>query len=241
MVEKPKNFAGNHSKEIGNVSARFLQNLGTIGADGQKKLDQSTAIVVGLGGLGGYVAEQLIRIGLGVVVGIDPDTFDETNLNRQILADATSVGLRKSDVARLRFNKINNAVKFLPVVGKIETVRDEVFKDAEVIFDCLDHIASKLYLENLAQRLGKPLVHGAVGGWYGQVAVVWPGKRFLSSIYKNVEKGIEEHLGASSFTPSVAAGIMVPEGLKIILRLTNEENIYVFFDLLTLDWAKMTG
>ena len=71
---------------------RYVRNLGTIGLDGQAKLLQSAVSVVGLGGLGGYVTEALARMGVGRLVLIDGDVFEEHNLNRQLLSGESVLG-----------------------------------------------------------------------------------------------------------------------------------------------------
>ncbi|MBT8407921.1 MAG: ThiF family adenylyltransferase, partial [Deltaproteobacteria bacterium] len=128
---------------------RYEANAGTLGSEGQKKLLQSKALVAGLGGLGGHVVEQLARCGVGELMGVDADQFDETNLNRQLFSDLNSIGLDKTEAARNRVAKINDAVEFHSFACKLEDLETNVYDGVNLIFDCLDSIPSRLHLQDM--------------------------------------------------------------------------------------------
>ena len=86
---------------------RFARNNALIGDDGQKKLESSSVLVVGVGGVGGYAVEMLARCGVGVITVVDCDDIDVTNINRQIIALESTVGLAKVDVVSDRLRDIN--------------------------------------------------------------------------------------------------------------------------------------
>ena len=219
---------------------RYEANAGTLGSEGQKRLLRSKALVAGLGGLGGHVVEQLVRCGVGELVGVDADQFDETNLNRQLLSDLNSIGLGKTEAARSRVAEINDAVEFHPFACKLEDLEDNVYDGVDLIFDCLDSIPSRLHLQDMGERYDVPLVHGAIGGWYGQVAIVWPGSKLLSNIYGTRREGIEKVLGNPPFTPAFIATLMVSEGVKLLLGRKEKENTVLFADLLNNQWQYVT-
>ena len=79
----------------GQMPQRYLRNEATIGVKGQLKLLQAKVAVVGAGGLGGHAIELLARLGVGYLKVIDGDCFDETNLNRQLLASTQTMGTNK--------------------------------------------------------------------------------------------------------------------------------------------------
>ena len=81
--------------ELGLLPARYQRNRQTISIEGQRTLFRSRVAVVGCGGLGGYVIEQLARLGVGQIVAIDPDVFEEHNLNRQVFSPFAIWGSRK--------------------------------------------------------------------------------------------------------------------------------------------------
>jgi len=225
--------------ENGIVPQKYVRNIGSFTLAGQKKLLTSKVMVVGLGGLGGYVLEELCRAGVGEIVGVDSDAFDETNLNRQLLASEKSLGQKKANKAKKRAAEINQAVVVSGFASKIEDLPPTAWQGVELIFDCLDNIESRLYLEEKAQNLGVPLVHGAIGGWYGQVGIVWPGSNLLAKIYRERKKGIEQHLGNPPFTPAVAASYMVALGINLLLGNLDKENAFYFFDLKNMEFEKI--
>jgi molybdopterin/thiamine biosynthesis adenylyltransferase len=221
---------------LGHMPARYRYNEGTLGCVGQQLLLEATVMVVGLGGLGGYVLEQLARCGLGNLVAVDPDRFEVTNLNRQLLADHTSIGLSKVETAGKRVGVVNRGVEFIGHEMKVENLPDAAYEGVELIFDCLDQVPSRLHLEEAGTRLNIPIVHGAIGGWYGQVALVAPASRMLTALYGTREAGIEKNLGNPPFTPAVIASLMVSEGVKVLLGKPVREGGVFFVDLLTGTW-----
>ncbi|UCG14114.1 MAG: ThiF family adenylyltransferase [Deltaproteobacteria bacterium] len=229
----PKRIAESLACDLNFLPQRYARNQGTLGCEGQRQLLRTKVLVAGLGGLGGYVLEQLCRCGIGVVVGVDADHFDETNLNRQLLADLNSIGISKTEVARRRVTEINDAVEFYPFACKVEDLTGRDYEDVALIFDCLDLIPSKLHLQDMGERLQIPLIHGAIGGWYGQVAVVWPASQLLTTIYGARTEGIERELGNPPFTPAFVASLMVSEGIKVLLQKNRKEDSMLFVDLLT--------
>jgi len=236
----PKRLAESIACDLGVLPKRYELNAGTLGPDGQKRLLCSQVMIVGLGGLGGHVVEQLVRCGTGMVIGVDADRFDETNLNRQLYADLNTIGRRKTEAAENRVVTINDAVEFRSRACKVEDLEDKAYEGVDLIFDCLDSIPSRLYLQRVGERFAVPLIHGAIGGWYGQVAVVWPGSQLLSNIYGGRQQGIEKDLGNPPFTPAFVAAMMVTEGIKVLLGLKQKENGFFFVDLLNNQWEYVT-
>jgi len=221
---------------LGHMPVRYRYNEGTLGCLGQQRLLEATAMIVGLGGLGGYVLEQLARCGLGRMVAVDPDRFEVTNLNRQLLADHTSIGLPKVEMASKRVAAVNRAVEFIGLEVRVEDLPEAAYDGVELIFDCLDQVPSRLRLEDAGTRLNIPIVHGAIGGWYGQIALVAPASGILTALYGTKEAGIEKNLGNPAFTPAVTASLMVSEGVKVLLGKPVREGGVLFVDLLTDTW-----
>jgi molybdopterin/thiamine biosynthesis adenylyltransferase len=95
----------------------------------------------------------------------------------------------------------------------------EICLGHDVLVDALDNIPSRLVLERTAEELQIPFVHGAIAGWYGQVATVLPGDRLLSRLYgENSEPGAEKELGNPSFTPALIASLQVSEVVKLLIN-----------------------
>lgn len=208
---------------IGLLPARYQRNRRTISIDGQRRLFRGRVAVVGCGGLGGYVIEQLARLGVGSLVVVDPDVFEEHNLNRQLLSSLDGLGKSKVAAAVARVGAINPAVTITPHEVAFSAANGaELFGGVQMVVDALDSIPVRLELAELCAALGLPLVHGAIGGWYGHVATQFPGEKAIEGVYRNwVEgKGVEQQLGNPAFTPAVVASLQVAEACKILLGET---------------------
>ena len=205
---------------IGLLPARYQRNRRTISVQQQARLFAGRVAVVGCGGLGGYVIEQLARLGVGMLIAIDPDVFEEHNLNRQLLSSRAAVGRAKVAVAAERVAAINPAVTFDPCREAFAPETGaRLLHGAEVVVDALDSIPTRLALCDACAELGVPLVHGAIAGWYGQVTTEFPGDGTLKRLYarSNTGKGEEQTLGNPSFTPAVVASIETAEVCKLLL------------------------
>jgi molybdopterin/thiamine biosynthesis adenylyltransferase len=205
--------------DMGLLPARYQRNRNMISIKEQARLFRSHVAVVGCGGLGGYVIEELARLGVGRITGIDPDVFEEHNLNRQLYSSPENLGKVKVEAAHARVLEINPAVTFIPVKVAFSKMNGfELLQGVDIVVDALDNITVRLELAETSADINAPLVHGAIGGWYGHVATQFPGENTLRKIYsRNAQsKGIEKGLGNPSFTPAVIASMEVAEVCKII-------------------------
>jgi molybdopterin/thiamine biosynthesis adenylyltransferase len=203
------------------LPARYERNQGTVGWEGQIKLLESTVAIVGCGGLGGWIIEGLARMGVGHLIIIDGDAFGENNLNRQALCTETNLGQLKTEAAQERVARVNSAteVTIHPVMADEESMR-EMLASADVAVDALDTLSTRLVLQKVAQSLGIPVVHGAIGGYVGQVMTVFPGDEGLYALYGRgdvPEQGIEAQLGNPAATPMMIAAWQIQEVIKILL------------------------
>ena len=229
--------------ECGVVPLRYGLNVGTIGVEGQLKLLRSCMGVCGLGGLGGHVAESLARFGVGRLVLVDGDAFEEQNLNRQVLCREEDLGRPKVARAAERVAAINSSLAVVThqlFVGVEEVPR--VFEGAALVIDALDTVSSRLALEEGCARLGIPLVHGAIAGNSGQVMTVFPGDPGLRALYAPAgDRGVETMEGNPPTTPALVAALQVQEAVKIVcggeplrngfLLVDTAANLYQFIPL----------
>ncbi|MFQ6101319.1 MAG: ThiF family adenylyltransferase [Anaerolineae bacterium] len=208
--------------EMSVVPWRYVRNLGTVGLEGQIKLLQATVAVVGLGGLGGYVVEALARMGVGRLILIDGDVFEEHNFNRQVLSSEAKMGMNKVQVARQRVAEINGAVG---VTGHAVVLTREnlpqLLEGADVVVDALDRLPIRLILQEGAQALDIPMVHGSIAGFLGQVMTIFPGDPGLIGLYGGQsdlpEQGLEAQLGIPAATPMAVAAWEIHEVTKILV------------------------
>jgi molybdopterin/thiamine biosynthesis adenylyltransferase len=226
--------------EKGIIPDRYNRNIGSLGLDGQKKLLKSCCLVVGLGGLGGFLCEELVRIGIGKIYASDGDVFDQTNLNRQLFAAENNIGKQKSKEAQKRMKMVNSSVEFKAFDCKFLDIPEQIWNEAVLVFDCLDNIKDRLLLAGKCSQANVLFVHGAIAGWSGEVAVIWPGSHLLEQVYKTDRKGVEQKLGTPAFTAAVTASIMAAEGIKLLTAKTSKkENRILYFDLKQNIWQNV--
>ena len=142
------------------MSEQFLRTEMLLGSDAIQKLQNARVAVFGLGGVGGYVVEALARSGLGSLDLIDSDRVSVSNLNRQILATHSTVGMLKVDAARNRVLDINPEcqVKTWPVFYTPDTADTFDFTQYDYIVDAIDTVTGKLALVERAKAAGTPII-----------------------------------------------------------------------------------
>ena len=204
------------------VPWRYVRNLGTVGLEGQTELLRSTVAVVGLGGLGGYVSEALARMGVGRLILIDGDVFEEHNLNRQILSAEARLGMHKVEAAQQRIAEINSAVETMGHAVRLTRQNlPQLLEGADLVADGLDRLPTRLILQDGAQALGIPMIHGSIAGFLGQVMTIFPGDPGLHSLYGEPgdlpAQGLEAQVGTPAATPMAVAAWEAQEAVKILL------------------------
>ncbi len=131
-----------------------------LGSDAMQKLKTSRVAVFGLGGVGGYVVEALARSGIGALDLIDHDTVSPTNINRQLLALHSTIGMDKAEAARNRVLDINPAVTvtvYKTFYGP-DTAGQFDFSQYGYIVDAIDTVTAKLALIASAKAAGTPII-----------------------------------------------------------------------------------
>jgi molybdopterin/thiamine biosynthesis adenylyltransferase len=205
--------------ESGLLPGRYRRNRETVSLEDQLRLFRSRVAVIGCGGLGGYLIEELARLGVGTLVLVDPDVFEEHNLNRQLLSSPERLGSAKVEAGRERVASINPAVTV--VAHRTAFSREngrELLCGCSAVLDGLDNVLTRRDLAAACRELRLPFVHGAIAGWYGQVAVQLPGDDLSPLLRPTPQgKGVEAKLGNPSFTPAVIASLQVAELTKVLL------------------------
>lgn len=202
-----------------------MRNIGAIGCGGQKKLLMAKAVIAGCGGLGGWITEILARCGVGRILVIDCDTFCESNLNRQLYSEEANIGSSKALAAYERIKKINSSVEAEYSTVKItESNAESLISGADVVMDGLDSNASRRIIFNACLKLGIPFIHGAIGGFYGEAALLTRETDLFSS----------DDAQESSNLPFVASLVASAEAALAVKYLTGvgkcDENRLIWFD-----------
>lgn len=146
-----------------------------IGEAGQRTLLDSRVLLIGAGGLGSPAAFYLAASGVGTIGLVDADDVDESNLQRQILHTADRIGMPKTQSAQLTLNALNPATR---VVEHREWLTAEnverLIADYDVIVDGTDNFDTRYVLNDAAVKLRKPVVHGSIYRWDGQITTFVP-------------------------------------------------------------------
>ena len=131
-----------------------------LGEDAVRTLAEKHVAVFGLGGVGSFAAEALVRAGIGAITLVDSDTVSVSNLNRQLLALRSTIGQKKTDVLRTRLLDINPSLRvtvrdtfFLP-----ENADTFPFSDYDYVVDAIDTVAGKIALVVSAEKANVPII-----------------------------------------------------------------------------------
>jgi molybdopterin-synthase adenylyltransferase len=146
--------------------------LDEIGIEGQRRLLQSHALIIGAGGLGSPVALYLGTAGVGQLTLVDHDTVDLTNLQRQIAHTLARVGQPKAESARQSVLALNPGLSVQALPQRADAAfLDQAVARADVVLDCSDNFSTRHAVNAACVRHRKPLVSGAAIGFDGQISV----------------------------------------------------------------------
>ncbi|HEU4813247.1 MAG TPA: molybdopterin-synthase adenylyltransferase MoeB [Xanthomonadaceae bacterium] len=152
--------------------------LPDVGLEGQRRLEASTVLLLGAGGLGSPVAFYLAAAGVGRLRVVDDDVVDRSNLQRQILHTESSIGVPKVASAAATLSALNPRTRIEAVQERATAANVErLLEGVDVVIDGADNFAVRYLLNDACVKLGKPLVYGAVHRFEGQASVFDAGRR----------------------------------------------------------------
>lgn len=240
---RPPHFIEEAALKANLLPGRYQRNRKTISVERQLALFSSRVAVIGCGGLGGYVIEELARLGIGTIVAADPDHFEEHNLNRQALCTLNTLGQEKAAVAADRVRMINHAVTVIPVPQALSSVNASlILSGCDVVVDALDSRPARMELAKACSVLEIPLVHGAIAGWFGQIAIQLPGEQTVLNFLERCgdRTGIEKEVGNPAFTPAAVASLQCAEVCKIVLnKESSMKGRLLFIDLFDMHFEEV--
>jgi adenylyltransferase/sulfurtransferase len=146
--------------------------LDALGIEGQSRILDTHALVIGAGGLGSPAALYLASAGIGRITLVDDDTVDFTNLQRQILHTQARVGLAKAESGRQALSAINPDIAIVPLQQRLSgEALDALVATADIVLDCTDNFATRHAINRACVHHKKPLVSGAAIRFDGQISV----------------------------------------------------------------------
>lgn len=220
------------------MDERYIRNLGALTEKECALLRTKTVFVAGCGGLGGYLIEMLLRLGLGTIRAADGDAFEASNLNRQLLSSPQALGTPKAKAAAARAALVNPDVRF-EAIGEFVTEENaaELIRGCDAVLDALDNIGARRILARACAKENIPLIHGAICGWSAQAAVVMPGEDLIDKIYPEGAKlGSKTSL---SFTPPFCAAMQVALCTRLLAGRPLETGRLYMVDLLDMEWESL--
>jgi molybdopterin-synthase adenylyltransferase len=200
--------------------------LNEVGVEGQERLLDAHALVIGAGGLGSPVALYLGSAGVGRITIVDDDVVDETNLQRQIAHNLARVGRPKAESVVEAIAAINPDVRVTPRVQRADpALLDTLVAQADVVLDCTDNFATRHAINRACVVHHKPLVSGAAIRMDGQLSVFdqrTPGNPCYACVFPE-NSGVEETRCATMgvFAPLVGiiGTMQAAEALKLLIGL----------------------
>ena len=209
-----------------NLMNRYQRQIALpeIGIAGQQKLTDAKVLVVGAGGLGCPVLQNLAAAGVGTIGIVDGDLVEASNLNRQFLYTLSDCGKNKATTAAEAIQKQNPNVKVIPFTNDFN--RDNAFEIADgfqIIVDCTDNLPTRYLINDVALVKGIPMVYASIHQFEGQLSVFnyqnGPTYRCLFPETTNLESISCDEAGVLGVNPNLLGVMQANEVLKIILGI----------------------
>ncbi len=195
--------------------------LPEIGSEGQKKLEESSALIIGLGGLGSPVSSYLAAAGVGRLGLLDCDIVSESNLNRQILYSTADIDLPKTECALRRLSQLNPHCRFDTYNMKFDAdCAEDIVDGYDLIVDCTDNFPARIVIDEACASTGKRWVHGAVEGFSGHVTVFnGSARKRYSDLFPDItaDNFPPKNPGILGSTAGAIGSIMSAEAVKLLL------------------------
>ena len=220
------------------MEERYIRNLGALTEQECAQLRTKTVFVAGCGGLGGYLIEMLLRLGVGAIRAADGGVFEASNLNRQLLSSTCNLGRSKAEAAEDRAAEVNPDVRFTAIPEFLtEENAAELIQGCDAVLDALDNIPARRILARACGEAGIPLIHGAICGWTAQAAVMMPGDDLIDRIYP--EGASPSSKASLSFTPPFCAALQAALCTRLLVGRPLETGRFYIADLLDPEIARI--
>lgn len=221
------------------MEPRYARNIPALTEEECLLLRKKRILVVGCGGLGGHIIDQLARIGVGFLRVVDGDVFEETNLNRQLLSEVALLGKSKVQAAHSHVRRVNPDVS----VDAVDTFMTKanvraLIADCDIVMDGLDSISSRKILAAACSDAGIPYIYGAIQGWVAQAAVSMPGDGLTDTLFPE-EPEIRD-TSVLSFTPALCASVQAAMCVKVLTGRPVKTGTVYYFDLLNQEFDSIS-
>lgn len=213
------------------MERRYERNIPALTEAECSLLRQKRVLVVGCGGLGGHIIDQLCRIGIGSLKVVDGDVFEGTNLNRQLFSRVSLLGVSKAKSAAEHIAQVNPSVQ-------VEAIPEFMTEDnvhalvtgCDAVIDALDNIPSRRILSAACEAANIPYIYGAIQGWVAQAALSLPGDGLVDILFP--QDVVIRDKSALSFTPALCASMQAALCIKYLTGRDVQHGTVYCFDLL---------
>ena len=213
------------------MESRYERNIPALTETECALLRQKRVLVVGCGGLGGHILDQLSRIGIGALRVVDGDVLEASNLNRQLLSKVDLLGVSKAKAAADHIARVNPDVAVETAEAFLsESNAESLLENCDIVMDALDNISSRRILAAACEKANIPYIYGAIQGWVAQAAVSMPGDRLIDRLYPE-EIEIRDK-SVLSFTPALCASMQTALCVKLLTGRPVETGTIYYCDLL---------
>lgn len=213
------------------MEPRYERNIPALTEAECALLRKKRVLIVGCGGLGGHLIDQLARVGVGAIRAVDGDVFEASNLNRQLLSEVPLLGFGKAAAAAQRIRRVNPDTEVETIEEYLtETNAARLISGCDAVLDALDNIKSRRLLASACARAKVPYVYGAVQGWIAQAAVSMPGDGLMEALYpQDIPLANKSVL---SFTPALCASLQSALCVQLLVGRPVKSGTIFYFDLL---------
>ena len=213
------------------MDGRYARNIPALTNAECEALRQKRILVVGCGGLGGHIIDQLARIGVGFLRVVDGDVFEASNLNRQLLSCVPLLGVSKAKAAADHIARINPDVAVEAAEAFLsESNAESLLENCDIVMDALDNIPSRRILAAACKKANIPYIYGAIQGWVAQAAISMPGDHLIDTLYPEEIEITDKSV--LSFAPALCASMQTALCVKWLLGKSVETGTIYYFDLL---------
>jgi adenylyltransferase/sulfurtransferase len=220
--------------------------LAQVGSAGQERIANSTALLIGVGGIGCATASYLAASGVGRLLLCDFDTVDATNLGRQVLYGPGDIGESKAEVAAARLSAINPDIDITAITTRLD---DEALAgrvaEADVVLDGSDNFATRFQVNDACVGAETCLISGAAIRLEGQVTEFGPDyseSPCYRCLYKEADESLENCAGNGVLgpVPGAIGALMAVEALKYLAGIESNRGVLRLFDAVSGEFRAVT-
>ena len=213
------------------MDSRYERNIPALTGAEWELLRGKRVLVIGCGGLGGHIIDQLARIGVGAIRAVDGDVFEPSNLNRQLVSEVKLLGTSKAKAALDRIARVNPDVE-VEAVAEFMTHANvfRLLEGCDVVLDALDNAEGRKILAAACAKANIPYIYGAIQGWVAQAAISMPGDHLIETLYP--EGIVLRDKSVLSFTPALCASMQTALCVRLLTGRPVETGKIYYFDLL---------